>query len=67
MAVGYIVKKDNRLYLKKKINLYFDCDGVILDTIATARRLAKEKGYNPNDFDELHEFLFKNLVNLITR
>lgn len=40
----------------EKIRLYIDCDGVILDTIATARRLAKEKGINPNDFDELHEF-----------
>lgn len=59
MAVGYIVKKDNRIYLKKKVNLYFDCDGVILDTIATARRLAREAGYNPNDFDELHEFFLR--------
>lgn len=49
----------NRNKLKKKIDLYFDCDGVILDTIATARRLAKEEGYNPNNFDELHEFFLK--------
>lgn len=39
-----------------KIKLYIDCDGVILDTIATARRLAKNNSYNPNDFDELHDF-----------
>lgn len=40
----------------EKIRLYFDCDGVILDTIQTGRRLAIEQGYNPLDFDSFHEF-----------
>ena len=43
-------------YKRKKIPLYIDCDGVILDTIAAAKRIARRLGYDPDDFKSLHEF-----------
>lgn len=38
------------------IEVYFDCDGVILDTINAAKRVAARLGYDPNDSDSLHEY-----------
>ena len=55
---------DNNLVLrkyKKKIPLYFDCDGVILDTIKRAREMAIEQGVDANDYEALHEFFVKSV------
>lgn len=39
-----------------KIKLYFDCDGVILDTIYRSAMMARAIGYNPEDSDDFHNF-----------
>lgn len=38
------------------LEIYIDSDGVIFDTIDTGKRLAKESGYDPEDFWGLHEY-----------
>lgn len=40
----------------KKITVYIDCDGVILNTVKKARELAQKEGYLPYDFDSMHGF-----------
>ncbi len=45
--------------IKKKILIYFDCDGVILNTMNKAREMAEDKGYDPNNWDSLHEFFLQ--------
>lgn len=39
-----------------KLRVYVDSDGVNFDTIDKGKALARELGYNPEDFWELHEF-----------
>lgn len=43
----------------KKIRLYIDCDGVILNTIQVAKRIAKKLGYDVDSYDGLHKFFLK--------
>lgn len=45
----------------QKIDLYIDCDGVILDTLRAARRIAKRLGYDPDDFNSLHEYFIHDV------
>ena len=42
-----------------KIKLYFDCDGVILDTIRRSEELAIERGFNPEDSEDFHNFFLE--------
>lgn len=41
---------------RRKLHLYIDCDGVILDTIRVAKRIAKELGYDVDSYNGLHVF-----------
>ena len=43
----------------KKIRVYFDCDGVILDTINRAVEIARTMGYNPDDSEDFHNFFLQ--------
>ena len=45
---------------KSKVRLYIDCDGVILNTIQVAKRIAKELGYDVDSYDGLHNFFVKD-------
>lgn len=45
---------------KSKVRLYIDCDGVILNTIQVAKRIAKELGYDVDSYDGLHIFFVKD-------
>ena len=45
----------------QKIDLYIDCDGVILDTIKAAKRVAKRLGYDPDDFNSVHEYFLHDV------
>lgn len=49
----------------KKIIIYFDCDGVILNTIETAKQMAKEEGVNlcnRNEFDHFFQIVDWNIL-----
>lgn len=43
----------------RKIKIYFDCDGVILDTINKAAEIARSMGYNPDDYEDFHNFFLQ--------
>ena len=42
-----------------KVRLYIDCDGVIINTIEVARKMAIELGYDGNSYDGLHKFFME--------
>lgn len=44
-----------------KIPLYIDCDGVIIDTIETAKKIAVRLGYDPGDYDSMHQYFLHDV------
>ena len=45
----------------EKIPVYIDCDGVIIDTIEAAKRIAKRLGYDPDDYDSMHQYFLHDV------